>query len=123
MKEKAIGVYIARLMEPGKNLVSSNVIKSSFTYEEKEYALSKSENVMHNKEQHEQSGYYKEIAEILREYDHVLLFGPGTAKNELHNLLKEDQAFTHITVDVQQSDKIQPDQQEEYVKDYFSVIK
>ncbi len=125
MKQKVIGVYMdhaaARLMEPGGNVVSSRVIKSSFTFEEKEYALSKSENVMHNKEHHEQLSYYKEIASFLKEYERVLVFGPGTAKNELHNFMKEDHAFDGVQIDIHASDKIQADEQEEFVKEYFSI--
>jgi stalled ribosome rescue protein Dom34 len=42
---------------------------------------------MHQKEQHEQSDYYKKIGEAIKNYQEVLLFGPTNAKTELLNLL------------------------------------
>ena len=38
---------------------------------------------MHNKEQHEQSDYYKKLGETIKNYTEVLLFGPTDAKVEL----------------------------------------
>lgn len=125
MKSKMIGVYMdhatARLIDPSGNPLG--LITSAFTHAEKEFALSKSENLMHNKEQGEQMGYYKEITDRLKEHDHILLFGPTTAKNELYNLLKGDHAFQDAEIDVQQTDKLHENLQDIFVKDHFTVNK
>ena len=45
--------------------------------------------MVHSKEQtHNQSVFFKEISNTIRNYRNVLLFGPTDAKNELFNLLK-----------------------------------
>ncbi len=49
---------------------------------------------MHNKEQQQQSEYYKTLGETIKNYDDVLLFGPTNAKVELLNILKADISFS-----------------------------
>ena len=75
---------------------------------------------MHNKEQHEQSEYYKSIGEIIKNYDDVIIFGPTDAKTELFNLLKADHRFAKIKIEIKQADKMTENQQHAFVKEYFS---
>jgi ADP-heptose:LPS heptosyltransferase len=98
----------------------AKIIESKFTREEKEQTLEKSENVMHNKEKHLQSEYYKKLAEVIKNYDEVILFGPTEAKKELLNALKADHHFEKIKIDIQQADKMTPNQQRAFVREYFS---
>lgn len=125
MTGKIIGVYLdhthARLMEPVTNAFISQVIHSQFTHEEMEYALSKSENVMHHKEHGEQLQYYKEIMEHLKDGKTILLFGPTTAKNELYNLMRADDRFAGARIEVEQTDKIPVTQQEAFMKEHFKI--
>ena len=90
-KEKKIGVYLdhvsARLIELNGAAPSIRVIESEFTPDEREFTQAKSENVMHNKEHHQQVQYYHEIGECLKGFNEVLLFGPTTAKKELQKIL------------------------------------
>jgi len=98
---------------------SNNEIVSKFTYEEKEQTEKKSEFLMHNKENHERSAYYKKLGEIIKGYTDVVLFGPTEAKTELLNLLKKDHHFDKIKIVVKNSDKLTEHQQHAFVKDYF----
>lgn len=127
MTGKIIGVYLdhseARLMEPVANAFISQVVKSVFTHEEMEYALSKSENVMHNKEQTEHAQYYHSIMDLLTDHKQILLFGPTTAKNELYNLMRANDRFAGARIEVKQSDKIPAHQQELFVKEHFKIKK
>ena len=50
----------------------------------------------------------------------MLLFGPTTAKDELHNLLKADHNFEKIKIDVKQSDKMSDNQQQAFVNEHFA---
>jgi len=122
-KTKQMGIWmdhsVANLMELANNRIITNVITSEFTHEVKEYALSKNENLMHNKEQHEQAGYYDKISDAIKGYDEILLFGPTTAKNELLNLLKTDHHFDKVKVDVISTDKMTENQQHAFIKDHF----
>src|SRR5688572_7127062 len=121
--KKQAGVFIdhssAHIMAISGNSISSVRIESSFTSETKHTTLSKNENLMHHKEQHEQSGYYKKIAKAISEFDEVLLFGPTNAKRELSNLLKADNRYVKIGLELKESDKLTENQQHAFVKTHF----
>ncbi|MEI9810489.1 MAG: hypothetical protein WDO16_22915 [Bacteroidota bacterium] len=110
----------AHLIEFTTEPMETKTIDSAFTYNEKEHSLGKSEHLMHNKEQHQQSEYYKHLGEVIRHYNDVVLFGPTSAKMELHNLLKADHRFENITIGVKQTDKLTENQQHAFVRKYFS---
>ena len=78
-----------------------------------------SENGMHQKEQHEQAAYYKELGEVIINYQDVLLFGPTSAKTELLNVLRADRRFEKVKIEIKDSDKMSQNRQHAFVKDYF----
>jgi nitrogenase subunit NifH len=121
---KDLGIWMdhtsANLMEFTADPIETKTIYSKFTHEEKEQTLGKSENLMHNKEQHEQADYYRELGEIIRNYDDVVLFGPTDAKVELYNTLKDDHLFAKIEIEVIQADKMTENQQHAFVRKHFS---
>ena len=121
---KRLGIWMdhatAHLMEFTVDPIETKNIESKFTHEEKEHSLGKNENLMHHKEQHEQADYYKILGEVIRNYDHVILFGPTDAKVELFNLLKANHLFEKIKIEVEQADKMTENQQHSFVKKYFS---
>ena len=110
----------ARLMELATGPIKTNVIESKFTHREKEQSLSKSENLMHNKERHHQSEYYKQLSDVIINYGEVVLFGPTDAKVELLNTLKTDHRFAEIKIKIKQTDKMTENQQHAFVREYFS---
>lgn len=61
-KAQKIGIWMdhafANLIEFTSDPIEPKVLDSKFTHEIKEQALYKSENRMHNKEQHGQADYY-----------------------------------------------------------------
>ncbi|MCW3126611.1 MAG: hypothetical protein JWO03_2269 [Bacteroidetes bacterium] len=101
-------------------VLSTKVIDSRFTHEEKEAALSKSESTMHNMQQHQRAEYYKKIVEAIKDYEEVLLFGPTGAKLELFNIMLADHRCSKIKLEVKNSDKLVENQQHAFIKDYFS---
>lgn len=121
--KKQAGIWMdhstAHIMEYDSESIETNVIDSAFTHEAKAESLSKSENVMHNKEQHERAEFYKQIGEVIRNYNEVLLFGPTSAKSELYNLLKKDHRFEQINIEVKQADKMSEHQLQAFVKQHF----
>jgi hypothetical protein len=124
--EKKLGIWMdhasARLMEFTIDPIVTKTILSKFSHQEKEQSLSKSENVMHNKEQHQQSEYYKLLGDDILGCTEVILFGPTNAKEELFNLLKADQRYAKIKIAVEKSDKMTEHQQKAFVNDYFSGL-
>lgn len=110
----------AHLMEFTVEPAEIKSIGSKFTHEDKMNSLAKSESLMHNKEQHAQSEYYKKLGEVIKNYDDVVLFGPTEAKTELLNLLRGDHSFSKIKIEIEHTDKMSESQQHAFVKNYFS---
>ncbi len=109
----------AHLMELTADPIVTKVIASKFTHDAKEESLHKNENLMHNKEQHQQAQYYKQLSDEILKCKEVILFGPTSAKAELHNILKADHRFENIKIAVKQTDKMTENQQFAFVKEYF----
>ncbi|MEO8085977.1 MAG: hypothetical protein ABI763_04105 [Bacteroidota bacterium] len=122
--EKKAGIWMdhssANVMEFTTDPIETNIISSRFTHQEKEHSLNKNENLMHNKEQHQQADYYKHLGEKIRNYTDVILFGPTSAKEELYNILKADHRYAKIKIVVRQADKMTENQQHAFVKEHFS---
>lgn len=110
----------AHLMEFTTDPIITTTIESKFTHQEKEKTLHRGENLMHNKEQHEEAAYYKELGEIIRNYNDILLFGPTEAKVELLNVLRNDHRFADIIIEIKSTDKMTENQQHAFVREYFS---
>ncbi|MFC5283826.1 hypothetical protein [Pedobacter alpinus] len=119
--KKTLGIWLdhstANLLDLNKE--NSNIIESEFTYDTKQEALSRSEDIMHNKEQQMQESFYKDIAEKILNYKHVLLFGPTNAKLELKNFLDKDSKFKDIQIDVEAADKMTDHERKTFVKNHF----
>jgi hypothetical protein len=110
----------AHLIEFTTDPIVTTVIESKFTHQDKVQSLTKSENLMHNKEQHLQATYYKKLGEVIRHYEGVVLFGPTDAKTELYNLLRANHLFADIKIDVEQTDKMTEHQEHAFVKEHFA---
>lgn len=123
--KKQIGIWmdhsVAHIMEPKNNEIVTNSVLSEFTTEQKQNSLGKNENLMHNKERTLQSKYYKNIMDVIKGRQEVLLFGPTTAKDELLNLLKADHHFENVKIKVESADKMTENQQRAFVKNYFQL--
>lgn len=124
MKANKLGIWMdhtsANLIEFTVEPMITDTICSKFTHTEKEHSLSKSESLMHHKEQHQQAEYYKELSDAIRSYSDVLLFGPTDAKVELYNLIKKNHLFNSIKIEIKQTDKMTDKQQHAFVREYFS---
>ncbi len=99
---------------------SRETITSKFDHTIKLSALSKGEKSMHNKEHHFQTKYYNEIITEIKKYTDVLLFGPTDAKQELHNLLKNENGVSSIKITLKDEDKMTENQEKEIVKIFFN---
>jgi nitrogenase subunit NifH len=122
-KVKQIGIWMdhsnAFLMELTNNTIIESIVSSEFTQQEKEDSLEKNEKIMHNKEQHQQSSYYKKLCNAIINYKEVVLFGPTDAKSELFNLIRTDHLFKNIKIEVKNSDKMTAIEMHDFVREYF----
>lgn len=120
---KFLGIWMdhsnAHLMDLTVDPMETKTITSKFTHEVKEESLNKNENLMHNKEQHQQSEYYKQLGDTIKDYNEVILFGPTTAKSELLNILRADHNFENIKIDVKQTDKMNEHEAHAFVRGHF----
>jgi hypothetical protein len=121
---KKIGIWIdhssAHLTEFTNDPMMTRIIESDFTYQDRQQTIARSENVMHNKEQHRHAEYYNKLGEAILDYEDVLLFGPTDAKAELYNILRADLRFAKINIKVKQSGKMTENQQHSFVRAYFA---
>jgi hypothetical protein len=123
-KIRQLGIWMdhsnAFLMELTNDTIVQTNIVSEFTYEDKKNGLSKNEKLMHVKQQHLQSSFYKKLSDAIRNYHEVILFGPTDAKTELLNLLNTDHLFENIKIEVKHSDKMTEHEMHAFVKEYFA---
>ena len=121
--EKKLGIWMdhasAHLMEYADPIVTK-IISSDSTHEEKEFTLQKGESFMQRKNQQQEAEYYQAIAESIKNYDEVLLFGPTNARTELLNILNADLHFSDIKIETKPSDKMTENEEHAFVRDYFS---
>ncbi len=123
-KTNNLGIWMdhanAFLTEFTAEPMTTTKLESAFTHEQKEASLIKSEQLSHNKEQHEQASFYKKLGEVILLHTEVLLFGPTDAKVELHNMLKADHHFDNIKIEVKNTDKMNEGEQQRFVRSHFS---
>ncbi|MCY7362276.1 MAG: hypothetical protein LH629_09455 [Ignavibacteria bacterium] len=123
-KRKNLGIWMDHSTANLINITEDNInhsINSKFTFDIKVEALSRSENIMHNKEQQQHEAYYKEIADEILKYDHVLLFGPTKAKLELNNYMNKDLHFKDIKICIEPADKMTDNEKIAFAKNHFEV--
>jgi hypothetical protein len=122
-KNKYLAIWMdhssAFIMElTNDTIVTSTVISESMN-PDVEFSSDKHEKIIHKKEQHQQLNYYKKLGDSIRNYQEVLLFGPTDAKKELLNLLKSDNLFEKIKIEIRNSDKMTESQRHIFVRDFF----
>lgn len=121
---KKLGVWMdhnmAHLMEFTSKHFEIETIESKLNDQEKIESLVKSDNLNFIKEKKQLFDYYKRIGEAIKNYKRVILFGPTDAKIELFYLLSEDIRFLKIKFEIKETDKMDENQQHNFVKEYFS---
>lgn len=122
--DKKLGIWMdhsnAHLIEFTTNSNETKSVEATFSNDAKEYDSNSNEKQINNREQQHQSAYYKKLGDVIKNYEDVILFGPTDAKAELFNILKADNNFSKIKIEVEQADKMSENQQHAFVKDYFS---
>jgi len=122
-KIKFLGIWMdhsnAFLMELYNHKISSKKIIVK-TNQKEEDNVDSHEIQSHSKEasQH-RAAFFKEISNVIRNYQNVLLFGPTDAKNELYNLLREDHRYENTKFELRNTDKMTEDEMHQYVVEYF----
>ncbi|MCC6186862.1 MAG: hypothetical protein IT256_06895 [Chitinophagaceae bacterium] len=123
-KTKKVGIWMdhkeAHLFEFDQEATAMHSIANGFSYEDKQETLSRSEDIMQNKNQQHLAAYYKEIESAILPFDEVLIFGPTDAKTELSNIIDANLKFKDTKITVQAADKMNDNQKIAFIKDYFT---
>jgi stalled ribosome rescue protein Dom34 len=111
----------AYLMEYTSRGITTSTIESQANHQPRIENITADESRVQNREQNQLADYFKQLSEIIREYDEVVLFGPTEAKDELLNHLRENHLFDKIKIELEHEDKMTENQQQAFVKDYFNT--
>lgn len=121
--QKNIGIFMdhtnAHLIEYTIDGVQNKQMKSDFTQQDKHDSMQHGEHTANNKEHQKQTLFYNDIADVIEQYNHVLLFGPTDAKTELLNSIKDNHKFENIHIVTETTDKMTAPQMNAYVLNYF----
>ena len=123
-KIKFLGIWMdhsnAFLMELYNHKITSKNIVIKTSQKKEEDNVDTHEIQVHSKEESQhRAAFFKEISNVIRNYQNVLLFGPTDAKNELYNLLKEDHRFENTKFELRNTDKMTEEEMNQFVVEYF----
>ncbi len=105
---------IQTLYAPQKESLEGVEVKTNFGER-----ASNNEDRLSNKAQNHHQEFYKVLEKTLLLYDEILLFGSGTARNELKNRLRSDKAYDSKKIHVEAAEQLSEAQLKAYVRDYF----
>ena len=120
---KKIGIWmdysVAHLMGFITEAMYIETIELKLTQQSKENILFKGEEIIYDKDLLCKQEFYKNISEVILNYNEVILFGPTSAKTELFENLSDDDRFENINFIIMQTDKMNNSQRLTFVNDYF----
>jgi hypothetical protein len=124
--KKRIGIWMdytsAQIYENASGEYLMTTMESNFSMPVKQEVKLHSESLLHNKENKADQAYFKDLIEIIRYYDEVLLFGPTKAKTALYNQIKSTPKYNKIFIETRDADKMTGNQMKVFVKEYFSKL-
>lgn len=111
----------ANLIEYNLDSYEIKSIDSGCSSQEKNEVLDISESQTNHKEYQQLSNYFKRIAEQVKDYNELVLFGSTDAKIELFAVLKEEEPYKKIKIEIKNTDKMTENQKKYFVKNFFSI--
>ncbi len=76
----------------------------------------------HNERRHNQmKAFSREVIKLLQDSDEIVIFGPGTAKNEFKNVLEENKGLSDKLKGLETADDCTEAQLKQFMKDYFHL--
>jgi hypothetical protein len=123
MQSKQLAIFMdntgALLMELyNHRIVSRNIVfKSKENEEFIQYHYLKP--LLSTDKQWHQSAYYKELGDIIKNYEQVVIFGSSRAKKGLYEFLETDHHFRNIRIQLVTTKKMTDSQIHEFVLNYY----
>ncbi|RDI56160.1 hypothetical protein [Flavobacterium glaciei] len=116
-----IGIWmdhsIAYLMEFETKPFEIQIIECDFTLDEKNRNPHKKETIISDVKR--KYKYYNQIGNAIMHYDKIILFGPSEAKIDFFDTLSEDERFYKLKIEIKETDKMNVNQQREFINKYF----
>ena len=120
-KKKRLGVWVdhsdAHLMEFKTDIIELNTIESTFIHPDKFEEENELKRQIKSKRKH--AKFHKELSETIKYYDEVVIFGPSESKKALVDILSSDDKFSHIKIEIKDTDSLDENQQHTFVKEHF----
>lgn len=122
---KKLGIFInntiAQLMEFSNNSNEIKTMTSHFQNFENDADFITDEKSKTAKLKNEVKNYFRKLGDIIQHYDEILLFGPNNTKKELYKHLRYDKSFDKIKLDIKESNNLDKEEQQEFVKNHFAT--
>jgi stalled ribosome rescue protein Dom34 len=124
--KKSVGIWMdyasANIIDVQDNSNTPHIILSEFTNEVKHESMQRGEKGTHEKEDSFKKEYFNAIINVIKDFEHVLLFGPTNAKRELHNIVSDLPRYSDIKIDVFTTDDMTDNQKQAYVRKHFLLF-
>ncbi|MCC6384378.1 MAG: hypothetical protein LC117_05695 [Bacteroidia bacterium] len=135
--EKQLGIWLdrhkARFVEFKNDEITIQTIESGYDRYERVEGMgatgsrfgsysTNNENRKSNRLQTILNSYYKLISDRIVGYDHVVLIGPSTGKNELFNYLRDNKQLAKVRIEIQNCDNLTDNQLKAFVREYFNRV-
>ena len=78
-----------------------------------------SEHTMNNAKQSDILKYFKSVSSRLKNYEEILIFGPGKSQEQFQNFLKEDAQFKSMQITIDSDEHLTDPQMIAKVRDFF----
>ena len=121
---RKLGIWMnypdAHLMEFKTDIIQINTIESTFIHQKNVEEAEPNGKIKQIKERKKQAKFYKELSETIKYYDEVVIFGNFEGKNNLKDVLKANNQFDNIKIEVQDTNNLTENQQHTFVKEHFS---
>lgn len=120
---KKMGIWMdystAYLMEFTANPFEINTVESTSFDTEKRYPIDTLALLLETRKRLLFT-YYNRIANEIKNYDRLIIFGPTNAKLEFFDVLSEDTRFLQTTVELSNTSDMSPTEQHEFIRHYFT---
>lgn len=123
---KRLAIYLdhssAKLIEFDREVNETKTVFYNYSNNDRNESLGRSEKEIENRKLNSEKIYFKELSGYILQFDEVVLFGPTEAKTELFNILRKNNKFDEIKIEVLPTKKLTTNQQHAFVREYFKVL-
>lgn len=110
---------VAYLMQFTTKPFEIQTIVSEFLIEEKKSTLFKSKESISSFKAITLNKHFNKIGKEILKYEKIILFGPSEAKFNFFDFLSEDERFLKLKIEIKDADKMNVNQQHDFINEYF----